>query len=409
MISLGTVDLVDNEKLPPDVLIGKRIFYNAQDRRMNRDGYISCASCHLDAQDDGRIWDRAADGEGLRNTISLLGRGGIEHGNLHWTANFDEVQDFEHDMRVLFGGTGFLDDAVYNSHNRNQPLGGSKAGLSQELDALAAYVTSLKSVHRSPHRNPDSSLTAAGVAGRELFLELRCAACHHGNQFTDSVNGLKHDVGTISRTTYGANPPLLVGLDTPTLRGIWESAPYLHDGSAHTLLDVLTTKNLDRKHGDLQGRTQNELDNLVAYLLQIDDLEPGIENRVLIPALTATALSNVNLSNVGSPNLALRSIYSRNEKVQLTVTTVATDTQQSIGPIASIEFYIDKMKIAEDRQPPFMTTWRPTAQGNYLVDARITYQNNIQTILKPLVIRIGEGTKPTVPGATTIYLPFITD
>jgi hypothetical protein len=27
---------------------------------------------------------------------------------VHWTANFDEIQDFEHDIRNAFLGTGFM-------------------------------------------------------------------------------------------------------------------------------------------------------------------------------------------------------------------------------------------------------------------------------------------------------------
>lgn len=47
-----------------------------------------------------------------------------------------------------------------------------------------------------------------------------------------------------------------------------------------------------------------------------------------------------------------------------------------------------------------MTPWQSTVQGTYLIDARITYQNNVQTILKSLVIRIGDETEPTVLGET---------
>ena len=72
---------------------------------------MSCATCHLDGGHDGRVWDFTGRGEGLRNTATLHGRGGTAHGNVHWTANFDEIQDFENDMRGAFGGSGFLSDA----------------------------------------------------------------------------------------------------------------------------------------------------------------------------------------------------------------------------------------------------------------------------------------------------------
>ena len=84
---------------------GKRIFYNAADPRMGLDGYLSCATCHLEGGQDGRVWDFTDRNEGLRNTIDLRGRAGTGHGNLHWTANFDEVQDFENDIRNAFGGS----------------------------------------------------------------------------------------------------------------------------------------------------------------------------------------------------------------------------------------------------------------------------------------------------------------
>ena len=271
---LGTWTTVSNEQLAPDVLRGKQIFYNATDPRMNQDGYISCASCHLDGEQDGRVWDFSDRGEGLRNTISLLGRRGTGHGNVHWTANFDEIQDFEHDMRGPFGGDGFLSDAQWNSGTVSQPLGTPKAGLSSDLDALAAYVSSLASVGLSPHRNSDGTLTADAVAGKALFASLQCGQCHSGPDYTDSSSGVLHDVGTLRRRSGEASGAALVGLDTPTLRGLWATAPYLHDGSARTLMDVLTTRNPNGQHGATASLSREQRRQLAAYLLQIDDLEP---------------------------------------------------------------------------------------------------------------------------------------
>jgi len=57
--------------------------------------------------------------------------------------------------------------------------------------------------------------------------------------------GLKtHDVGTIT-----ADERVGPAYDTPSLRGLYDSAPYLHDGSAATLYDVLTTRNPSDQHG----------------------------------------------------------------------------------------------------------------------------------------------------------------
>lgn len=232
-----------SEALSPEVLLGKRIFYDASDPRMSGEGYMSCATCHLDGAHDGRTWDFTGRGEGLRNTTTLVGRAGMMHGNVHWTGNFDEIQDFENDIRGAFGGAGFLDDAAFAATRAT--LGPSKAGRSVELDALAAYVSSLDetTLPRSPHRNPDGSHTAAALAGALVFSAEGCPACHTSGAFTDSLvgPGNLHDVGTGRTTSGGRLGGVLPGIDTPTLLGLWETGPYLHDGSAETLEDVFST------------------------------------------------------------------------------------------------------------------------------------------------------------------------
>ena len=177
---------------------------------MDDEGYISCGSCHFEGIDDGRVYDFSIRGEGLRNTLALLGRAGTAQGRLNWAATLDEVQDFEHQIRDLFGGQGFMPDDVFHVGTRDQPLGDPKAGLSPELDALAAYVASLDHVNPSPYRNPDGSLTTDGVAGKALFEKLGCDFCHEGPGFTDSARGLLHDVGTMTALSgMRAGGPLL--------------------------------------------------------------------------------------------------------------------------------------------------------------------------------------------------------
>ena len=67
--------------------------------------YMSCARCHNDGGHDGRIWDLTGMGEGLRNTISLRGRARRARLPRTGRRNFDEVQDFEGQIRSLAGGT----------------------------------------------------------------------------------------------------------------------------------------------------------------------------------------------------------------------------------------------------------------------------------------------------------------
>jgi cytochrome c peroxidase len=268
---LARIPSVGSEKLSTQVLLGKKVFHDSADRRMTNEGYVTCGACHFEGADDGRVYDFSDRGEGLRNTLSLLGRAGTKQGPLNWSGNVDEVQDFEHQIREMFSGTGFIPDEVFHTGTKDQPLGEAKVGISPELDALAAYLSSLERVNPSPYRNSDGTLTAAAVSGQALFVKLGCDFCHRGAAQTDSAERLLHDVGTIgpnSGTRAGA--PLL-GLDTPTLLGAWETPPYLHDGSAATLRDVLTTSNATGLHGYIAALASEQIDQLVAYVQQIDD------------------------------------------------------------------------------------------------------------------------------------------
>jgi YVTN family beta-propeller protein len=274
-IELARVRTVAVEPLAPQILAGKRLFYGAGDARMNSDGYVSCASCHLEGDHDGRVWDFTDRGEGLRNTISLLGRRGTGHGRVHWSANFDEIQDFERDIREHFEGRGFLDDDQWRSHR--DPFGARKAGLSADLDALAAFVASLDRVMPSPFRRADGGLTSDGVAGRQIFRDAGCPTCHPGPDFTDSALGVLHDVGTVVPSSGARLGGTLPGIDTPTLKGAWATAPYLHDGRAASLRDIFTEHNQRDRLGRTSNLSPREIDQLVEYVRQIDDRETGAE------------------------------------------------------------------------------------------------------------------------------------
>jgi cytochrome c peroxidase len=57
--------------------------------------------------------------------------------------------------------------------------------------------------------------------------------------------------------------------DTPTLIEVWRTAPYLHDGSAATVRDVLTTHNPNGKHGNTSCLTLSQVDDLIDYILSL--------------------------------------------------------------------------------------------------------------------------------------------
>ena len=259
---IASVDVVGTERLDASVLLGKQLFHDALDPRLSRETYMSCASCHNDGGHDGRSWDFSQFGEGIRNTTTLRGQGGTANGVLHWTGNFDEVQDFEGQIRDFAGGTGFLEDSVFNASTRADSLGAPKAGLNADLDALAAYLDSLSTSDPSPVRAA-AGLSPLAATGRDLFLAGDCTSCHEGSNTTDSALDVRHAIGSITSASGGRRGEALDGFDTPTLLGVWDTAPYLHDGSADTLQDAITA------HSGL-GLNNTEVNALAAFLLEID-------------------------------------------------------------------------------------------------------------------------------------------
>ena len=164
-----------------------------------------------------------------------------------------------------------------------EALGKPISGMSKDADALARYANS-HTFDLSPYaRVTDSTgkrqvgLTDSAKRGREVFFRdaVGCATCHSGPYYCDSRPGspVKHDVGTGND-----DPSELMGpkYDTPTLIGLYRSAPYLHHGKAATLEDVLTTQNAADKHGKTSQLSKTEIADLVEFLksLPYEDPEP---------------------------------------------------------------------------------------------------------------------------------------
>lgn len=256
---------VARSPLPAEIKRGKLLFFSSRTIETSRDRWISCATCHFDGEHDGRTWFTVL---GPRNTTSMRGVGDTRP--VHWSADRDEVQDFEFTIRELQAGTGLIRNGT-----PHPTLGTSNAGRSADLDALAAFVASLRpktSPFRRPwpSRDPDGSLTLEARRGRLIFerQDVSCATCHVPPRYTDSTMAspfIKHDVGT------GDGPDERFGsaFDTPSLRGLWDSAPYLHDGSAATLRDVLITRNPQGRHGRTSHLSEAEIRDLIAFLLSL--------------------------------------------------------------------------------------------------------------------------------------------
>lgn len=258
--------------LDEETLLGKKLFYSAKQPMADR-RWISCSSCHPDGEQDGRVWQQP---EGLRDTQALFGLAWTHP--LHWSADRDEVQDFEHTIRgPLMQGRGLARGAIHES------LNAPNQGLSEALDALAVYTNS-HGFALSPYAK--NGLSEAAQRGKTLFFsdEVGCAKCHSGPLYSDSQPGKDrkmHDVGT------GGDDPtekMEPKYDTPTLIGVYRTAPYLHHGKAATLEEVLTTRNTKDQHGKTSHLTREQIADLVEFMkaLPYEDPLPAAQKAGLI-------------------------------------------------------------------------------------------------------------------------------
>jgi YVTN family beta-propeller protein len=248
----------------PEWLRGK-ILFNTARPPMSARRWVACSSCHPDGHNDARVWHNP---EGLRKTTALFG---LAHTHpIHWSADRDEVQDFEYTIRSpLMRGKGLAPGLLKPKAGFEKiELEEKTSGRSSDLDALAIYSNSFEFTVLSPHILGPGKLAPGAERGKALFFsaEVGCSKCHSGPYYTDS--SLKrpfnlHDVGT---GLGDKTEKMGSSYDTPTLLGIYRTAPYLHHGKASTLLEVLTVCNPDDKHGKTSQLRANELSDLVAFL-----------------------------------------------------------------------------------------------------------------------------------------------
>ncbi|MBT3200046.1 MAG: c-type cytochrome, partial [Phycisphaerales bacterium] len=197
----------------------------------------SCASCHPDARTSGLSWDLMSDGMGNpKNTKSML----LSHQTPPTTI------------------TGVRASAEISVRAEIRFI---QFSVRPEKDAKAidAYLKSIKPIPSPMLIN--GKLSDAALRGEKLFKTAKCASCHSGALFTDLK---KYDVGT------GKESEKKRAFDTPTLIETWRTAPYLYDGRAVTMLDVLSKKyNPDDKHGKTSNLTKQQLADLAEYILSL--------------------------------------------------------------------------------------------------------------------------------------------
>jgi DNA-binding beta-propeller fold protein YncE len=243
------------DPMPAMLRLGQKLFYsaNSDDVPLTQNHWVACASCHVEGRSDAVTWKFE---QGPRDTPTNAG-GLSDTGFLFRTADRNQVQDYWKTINVEQGGHFSITDA-------------SQKAL---LDALEKFVDDALPAPIPPstdagHTMSGSALAALRGQGQTVFNNIGCATCHRGPAKTDSgmsnpsldLTGpvvstpttggvLLHDVGTcvtngdfpdVDHTDIDGDARGACAFDTPALRGLTDSAPYMHDGSALTLDDAVT-------------------------------------------------------------------------------------------------------------------------------------------------------------------------
>lgn len=304
--------------LEATVNYGKGIFFSSAEvdlptgpkipvGRLSSEGWSGCVSCHANGLTDQVVW---IFGTGPRRSVPLNGtfnpHDPADQKILNYSAIFDEVQDFENNIRGTSGGLGLitLADGTTPDPTLNAfalPNTGRSAG----LDALATFIARGIRTPISPLRNVNPfSPDARDIAlGRKLFVDAGCVKCHGGGGWSASrrdyalppaggeiVNGqvfrFLRPIGTFNSLNpnevrqNGAAPLGADGYNPPSLLGVFALGPLFHNGSALTIDDVLDNA-AHRRAGltpfqrDLLGDGRNR-DALVTFLKSIDSATPPI-------------------------------------------------------------------------------------------------------------------------------------
>ena len=138
----------------------------------------------------------------------------------------------------------------------------------EDVAAITAYM---KTIKPPASRQDQGRLTPKELAGEEIFVgKGGCIACHSGSFFTDNqlhlINVPQNSTTPLGPANDPGNPNVPGAFNTPTLRDVRNTAPYMHNGNFKTLEEVVRFYNTNELTGGPLRLTGDEIDELVAYL-----------------------------------------------------------------------------------------------------------------------------------------------
>jgi cytochrome c peroxidase len=279
---------------PERVRLGRWLFYDA---RISANGSVSCASCHRPEQafsEPTPVSTGIGGQQGSRKSPSFVNAAFAFYPNFFWDGRASSLEE---------QALGPIANPIEmgNTHDRMiqtlteidaykpyfvEAFGSEDINTERVAKAIADYERTCLSGN-SPwdrwRRHQDEAAVSDEVKqGHELFFgKAGCSTCHVGQTFSDSLFhnlgvGWNEETKTFAdegRFTVTGEEVHKGAFKTPTLRDVALHPPYLHDGSAKSLEDVvelyddggMANPYLDPKMKKL-GLTAEEVHALVSFM-----------------------------------------------------------------------------------------------------------------------------------------------
>lgn len=263
----------DNQMTVARVELGKKLFF---DPALSVDGSVSCGSCHF---------QELAFADNVQLSVGVQGRRGKRNSpplfNLAW-----------HDRLMSDGGVPNLElQVLVPLHDENE-MASNILDISEELNEIEEYRQMARVAYGSDmspfvithsiaafertlisgnsrydqYINGDTqALNSSEKRGMDLFFSERtsCGSCHGGFLLKDQDYhniGLSEEYEDIGRELISLDPMDRGKFKTPSLRNVAVTAPYMHDGSMSSLMEVVEHFNSGGANHPIKDFRIRELD-----------------------------------------------------------------------------------------------------------------------------------------------------
>jgi cytochrome c peroxidase len=254
----------NNPRTKEGFALGRKLFYEG---KLSKDGNFPCSSCHQQFAAFATYEHRLS--HGFNNKFSFRNAPGLFNlaweKEMHWDGGINQIEvqplaplldphEMAEDLNQIIGK--LKKDKTYPALF-NQAFGSPGINSQRILKALAQFTASLVSADAKYDkvRRGETQFNQYEKTGYQIFHQ-KCARCHQEPLFTDLSyrnTGMEPDstLNDIGRMRITGRREDSLKFRVPSLRNLFLTFPYGHDGRFVTISDVLEHYN----SGIVQSRT----------------------------------------------------------------------------------------------------------------------------------------------------------